>query len=371
MDRGETQRSRRLVMPPPPTGQASSRPAEVAVQAVKSPEEPLPAIPVIHVPPAHASGPRGRRGKRPQAGGDHRLVWMLLGGLALAAVGLGLVVAGRRGLFAGSKGSVVALRPGDTASEREQGEPVEPDVPSAEPARAAPGPMPLASSGGAAALPSKPEVPLAPDQHRVMPADSTDDESGRGSTAAAFAVTTALTAAYAAMRSDEADAVEAALAAADAAAGQAAAAVVRQRVERWQTLWRERLRFRTEVPPAIAAVEPGQRYELNGQPLEIIAVDEGHLTVRFREKRERTYPLDRLPAGVERAVMQGWLQRLPEGGLAVGAEAFTRAVPQLEEARRAWQAAEAADAQRLLLLLEDPVALPPVQESSGPAGPRP
>jgi hypothetical protein len=368
MDRGETQRGRRLVMPPPPTGQASSRPAEVALPAARLPEEPLPAI---HVALAHGSGLRGRHGKQPRAGSDHRLAGMLLGGLALAAIGLGLVVAGRRGLFAGPKGSEVAPRPGDTAREREGGDPVEPADQSPEPARAAPRPLSVASSVGPAEPPSKSEMLPAQEQNRVMPAGSADDEPARESTAAAFAVTTALTAAYAAMQSDEADAVEAAMAAADAAAGQAAAAVVRQRVERWQTLWRERLRYREQVPSAIAAVGPGQRYELNGQPLEVLAVDQGQLTVRFREKRERTYPLDRLPAGVERAVMREWFQRLPEGGLAVGAEAFTRAVPQLEEARQAWQAAEATDAQRLLMLLEDPVALPPVQESSGTAGPRP
>ena len=214
------------------------------------------------------------------------------------------------------------------------------DAPAENPAR--PGP-PAAE----AAMPAATPTPFPPAKPREAdPVPNPDRDRRR--------VDAAIAAAFAAMQRQEFDTVGRELAAAKKAAADAAAG---ERVARWEQLAHYSKEFQTYLDKALADVESGHEYDVNGKKVAIVEIDDEKLI--FRSKgRNKTVDRDKIPQAIVMAIVEGWFAGAPVAAndLFLGAHHFTKPEPDATKARMHWERARAggADASQLLPLLQDP-----------------
>lgn len=138
----------------------------------------------------------------------------------------------------------------------------------------------------------------------------------------------------------------------------AKSALGRRRVEAWQQLaayYRGFLDFRDK---ALAAVAPGDEFDVKSQRIIVNEVDGEVLTIRAAGQN-KTYPRDKIPSGIVLAIVTRFLENGANAAndLYVGAYHLAKPASDPERAREHWERARAggADAAVLMALLEDPV----------------
>ena len=138
----------------------------------------------------------------------------------------------------------------------------------------------------------------------------------------------------------------------------AKSALGRRRVEAWQQLagyYRGFLDYRDK---ALAAVAPGDEFDVKSQRIIVSEIDEQ--VFKFRSLGEnKTVPRDKIPAGIVLAIVTRYLENgaNPANELFVGAYHLVKRESNAALAQEHWERAQAggADATTLMKLLEDPV----------------
>jgi cytoskeletal protein RodZ len=157
---------------------------------------------------------------------------------------------------------------------------------------------------------------------------------------------------FAALQEQQFDAAQLAVKAAD----KKAAGPAQKRVVSWDSLLTYAKGFADYRRQALAAVQPGQEYEIDGKKIAVIEIDAEKFIYRYAGKN-KTVSADKIPGGILMAIITEWFDNNPANNLYLGAYHATKAEPDLEKARASWQLANArgADASALLPLLDDPV----------------
>ncbi|MFM1997877.1 MAG: hypothetical protein RLZZ111_2264 [Planctomycetota bacterium] len=138
----------------------------------------------------------------------------------------------------------------------------------------------------------------------------------------------------------------------------APSALGRRRVEAWQQLaayYRGFLGFRDK---ALAAVSPGDEFDVKSQRIIVNEVDDEVVKIRAAGQN-KAYPRDKIPAGIVLAIVTRYLENgaNPANDLYVGAYHLAKPASDAALAREHWERAQAggADATALMRLLDDPV----------------
>lgn len=399
-----------FTMPPPPGGSLPRAPAPPPIQSAgRSPNIPtVPAVPMPHG--ATEASPWSERAdadhggfvsveKRPvyrkQSSGAGTLL-LLLVGLGAAAGGLlwmkmtaeeqrkvasREVAAAERGdqqksadedeserQMAGTKRTAAMRRPerdpNDTTSDdavstsapprrepmpvRRRPEPEPETTPEPEPApepetNPEPEPVPEPTDGPPVAEPAAPDETDSPAPLSSEP--STPEET-------AAEINRLLAEVFAALQEQQFDAAQLAVKAAD----KKAAGPAHKRVVSWDSLLTYAKGFADYRSQALAAMKPGQEYEIDDKKIGVIEIDAEKFIYRYAGKN-KTVSIDKIPGAILMAIITEWFDRNPANNLYIGAYHATKTEPDLEKARASWQLANArgADASALLPLLDDPV----------------
>jgi hypothetical protein len=143
--------------------------------------------------------------------------------------------------------------------------------------------------------------------------------------------------------------------AADAARGAEAAS----RVEAWQQLLHYARGFIDLRNKALATVESGQEYDIDGRKVAVVEIDAEKFIYRATGKNT-TVPRDRIPGKIVMAIVTAWLDDTPANQLFIGAYHATKPEPDAGKARACFEAAAAlgVEAEPLLGVLDDPVFRP-------------
>jgi hypothetical protein len=138
----------------------------------------------------------------------------------------------------------------------------------------------------------------------------------------------------------------------------AQSALGRRRVEAWQQLaayYRGFLGFRDK---ALAAVSPGDEFDVKSQRIIVNEVDDEEMKIRAAGLN-KTYRRDKIPSGIVLAIVTRFLENgaNPANDLYVGAYHLAKPASDAALAREHWERAQAggADATALMRLLDDPV----------------
>lgn len=191
--------------------------------------------------------------------------------------------------------------------------------------------------------------PAAPDE-TDSPAPLSSEPSTPEETAAE--INRLLAEVFAALQEQQFDAAQLAVKAAD----KKAAGPAHKRVVSWDSLITYAKGFADYRSQALAAMRPGQEYEIDGKKIAVIEIDAEKFIYR-RAGKNKTVSADKIPGGILMAIITEWFDNNPANNLYLGAYHATKAEPDLEKARASWQLANArgADASALLPLLDDPV----------------
>ena len=157
---------------------------------------------------------------------------------------------------------------------------------------------------------------------------------------------------FAALQEQQFDAAQLAAKAAD----KKAAGPAQKRVVSWDSLITYAKGFADYRSQALAAMKPGQEYEIDDKKIAVIEIDAEKFIYRYAGKN-KTVSADKIPGAILMTIVTEWFDRNPANNLYIGAYHATKAEPDLEKARASWQLANArgADASALLPLLDDPV----------------
>ena len=130
----------------------------------------------------------------------------------------------------------------------------------------------------------------------------------------------------------------------------------KQRVASWKLLATYYKGFLDYREKALAAVKPGNEYDVKNQKVGVVEVDDEKFIYRTAGGN-KTVARDKIPAGIVLAIVMQWFDANPANDLYLGAYHLAKPEPDPERAREHWQQALAAgaDASGLLLLLDDPV----------------
>jgi len=160
-----------------------------------------------------------------------------------------------------------------------------------------------------------------------------------------------------ALQRQEYDTVTSLLAAASKQAGRRAiGSAASQRLESWQQLATYSKGFMDYREQALAAVKPGDEYDVKNQKVGVVEVDADRFVYRSAGGN-KTVPRDKIPAGIVLAIVMQWFDSNPANDLYIGAYHLAKPEPDPTRAREHWERAEAAgaDASGLMPLLDDPV----------------
>ena len=129
----------------------------------------------------------------------------------------------------------------------------------------------------------------------------------------------------------------------------------KRRVSDWQTLAQYAQEFAGFRAKAIAAVKPGDEYDVNGKKVGVVEIDDKKFIYRF-QGRNKTTPRNKIPSGIALAIVTTWFDERPANHLFLGAHHATKPEPDLAKAREHWERAEKGgiNAEPLLRLLDDP-----------------
>ena len=130
----------------------------------------------------------------------------------------------------------------------------------------------------------------------------------------------------------------------------------KQRVTGWKLLATYYKGFLDYREKALAAVKPGDEYDVKNQKVGVVEVDDEKFIYRTAGGN-KTVARDKIPAGIVLAIVMQWFDANPANDLYLGAYHLAKPEPDPERAREHWQQALAAgaDASGLLPLLDDPV----------------
>jgi hypothetical protein len=130
----------------------------------------------------------------------------------------------------------------------------------------------------------------------------------------------------------------------------------KQRVASWKLLATYYKGFLDYREKALAAVTPGDEYDVKNQKVVVVEVDDEKFIYRSAGGN-KTVPRDKIPAGIVLAIVMQWFDANPANDLYLGAYHLAKPEPDPERAREHWEQALAAgaDASGLLPLLDDPV----------------
>ena len=208
-----------------------------------------------------------------------------------------------------------------------------------------PPPMRAADAGGPAEVMSAEEKPSR-------------QEQAAGPPAAVVAVKDAkldamLAEVLEAMRRQEDDTVARLL---GMASKQATGRAAKERVAGWQQLATYYKGFLGYREQAMAAVKPGNEYDVKNQKVGVVEVDDDTFVYRVAGGN-KTVPRDKIPAGIVLAIVMEWFDENPANELYLGAYHLAKPEPDPKRAREHWDKALAggADASGLIPLLDDPV----------------
>ena len=160
-----------------------------------------------------------------------------------------------------------------------------------------------------------------------------------------------------ALQRQEYDTVTRLLAAASKQTGRRAiGSAASQRLESWQQLATYSKGFMDYREQALAAVKPGDEYEVNSKKINVVEIDDTVFKYRVTGETKRT-DRDKIPGGIVLAIVTKWFDANPANDLYIGAYHLAKPEPDLTRAREHWERAEAAgaDASGLMSLLDDPV----------------
>ena len=141
-----------------------------------------------------------------------------------------------------------------------------------------------------------------------------------------------------------------------AASKQADGDEAKERVASWKLMATYYKGFLDYREKALAAVKPGDEYDVKNQKVGVVEVDDEKFIYRTAGGN-KTVPRDKIPAGIVLAIVMQWFDANPANDLYLGAYHLAKPEPDPERAREHWQQALAAgaDASGLLPLLDDPV----------------
>ena len=130
----------------------------------------------------------------------------------------------------------------------------------------------------------------------------------------------------------------------------------KERVTGWKLLATYYKGFLDYREKALAAVKPGDEYDVKNQKVGVVEVDDEKFIYRTAGGN-KTVARDKIPAGIVLAIVMQWFDENPANDLYLGAYHLAKPEPDPERAREHWQQALAAgaDASGLLPLLDDPV----------------
>ena len=130
----------------------------------------------------------------------------------------------------------------------------------------------------------------------------------------------------------------------------------KERVTGWKLLATYYKGFLDYREKALAAVKPGDEYDVKNQKVGVVEVDDEKFIYRTAGGN-KTVPRDKIPAGIVLAIVMQWFDANPANDLYIGAYHLAKPEPDPEKAREHWEQALAAgaDASGLLPLLDDPV----------------
>ena len=130
----------------------------------------------------------------------------------------------------------------------------------------------------------------------------------------------------------------------------------KQRVARWKLLATYYQGFLDYREKALAAVKPGDEYDVKNQKVVVVEVDDEKFIYRTAGGN-KTVPRDKIPGGIVLAIVMQWFDANPANDLYIGAYHLAKPEPDPEKAREHWEQALAAgaDASGLLPLLDDPM----------------
>lgn len=116
---------------------------------------------------------------------------------------------------------------------------------------------------------------------------------------------------------------------------------------------------------AIAAMKPGDEYDVKSKKIAVVDVNDEAVTVKVAGQ-QKTWPRDDIPGAVVQAVVESWFDANPANQLYLGAYHFTKPEPDLEQAEACWSKAMigGADASQLIPLLTDPVVVDAVDANA-------
>ena len=160
-----------------------------------------------------------------------------------------------------------------------------------------------------------------------------------------------------ALQRQEYDTVTSLLAAASKqTGGRASGSEASQRLDSWQQLAIYSKGFMDYRAQAMAAVKPGDEYDVKNQKVGVVEVDADTFVYRSAGGN-KTVPRDKIPAGIVLAIVMQWFDKNPANDLYLGAYHLSKSEPDPKRAREHWEKAEAAgaDASGLMPLLDDPV----------------
>jgi outer membrane biosynthesis protein TonB len=142
------------------------------------------------------------------------------------------------------------------------------------------------------------------------------------------------------------------------AASVAQSKLSRERVGRWAELVTFTKGFADYREKALAAVKPGDEYDIDGKKIGVVEIDDEKFVYRFAGKNKTT-PRSRIPGGILMKIVTEWFDDSPANDLYIGAYHAAKEEPDFDAARASWNQAQAlgADASLLLPLLEDPVLM--------------
>ena len=142
-----------------------------------------------------------------------------------------------------------------------------------------------------------------------------------------------------------------------AAAGeQATNGAARRRLEAWRQLaayYKGFLGYRKE---ALAAVQPGDEYQVNNHKIAVVESDDEVFKYRVAGETKRVDP-DKIPGGIVLAIVTEWFDDNPANHLYLGAYHLAKPEPDRARAREHLRKAQAggAEAAALMTLIDDPV----------------
>ena len=130
----------------------------------------------------------------------------------------------------------------------------------------------------------------------------------------------------------------------------------KERVTGWKLLATYYKGFLDYREKALAAVKPGDEYDVKNQKVGVVEVDDEKFIYRTAGGN-KTVPRDKIPAGIVLAIVMQWFDANPANDLYIGAYHLAKPEPDPEKAREHWEQALAAgaDASGLLPLLDDRV----------------